>query len=224
MPAGAPSLTPRALPDACSSGNWTTTSAFERASVIAKVVRCPGPPSEEGVRGEASPPGLLATRLAGRLVVLMGRDARLSRANVRHPAAAQARTAEPFVLDSLPGTMACRPRSVAGEGTRLRRVLLRWQAPQPCSRIGRRRYPAQLQGGDPYVIPHVNLYVIPYAQGWRTPGLGGRAHRSRSCPLVGASRPRKPRPTGPPRGSGAARPQGALRAIDSTACPHSWRT
>ena len=26
--------------------------------------------------------------------------------------------------------------------------------------------------GSLTVIPYVNLYVIPYAQGWRTPGLG----------------------------------------------------
>ena len=32
------------------------------------------------------------------------------------------------------------------------------------------------------------------------------------------------RPDGPPRGSGAAAPHGALRAIDSSACPRSWRT
>ena len=30
--------------------------------------------------------------------------------------------------------------------------------------------------------------------------------------------------TGPPRGNGAAAPQGALRAIHSSACPRSWRT
>jgi hypothetical protein len=51
-----------------------------------------------------SPPGLLATRLAGRVVVPAGRDAWPSRANVRHPAAAQAPTAQPFVLDGLSGT------------------------------------------------------------------------------------------------------------------------
>jgi hypothetical protein len=69
-----------------------------------------------GVRGEAPPPGMLAIRLAGRLVEPTGRDARRSRANVRHPAAAQLPTAQPFALDGLPGTPACRPRSVAGEG------------------------------------------------------------------------------------------------------------
>ena len=34
-------------------------------------------------------------------------------------------------------------------------------------------YPAQLQGGYPYVIPYVNPYVIPYALGVRTPGFAG---------------------------------------------------
>jgi hypothetical protein len=62
----------------------------------------------------------------------------------------------------------------------------------------------------------------PYARQPRTPSpAGGRiiaGHASR-----GASRPQEPRPTGPPRGSGAARPQGALRAIDPSAWPHSWR-
>ena len=204
MPAGAPSLTPRALPDACSSGNWTTTSAFERASVIAKGVRCPGPPSEEGVRGEAPPPGLLATRLAGRLVVPAGRDARPSRANVRHPAAAQLPTAQPFVLDGLPGTTPRRPRSVAGRG----------RAFGACCFAGKLRSPASAgtrlpawPGGDPYVIPYVNPYVIPYALGVRTPGFAGRAHQSGSVPLRGAGQPQKPRLTGPPRGSGAAAPQ-----------------
>src|SRR5215212_8582832 len=76
--------------------------------------------------------GVLATGLARGAVVVAGRDARRSRANVRHPAAAQARTAQPFALDGRPGTTACRSRSVVGGGTRLRRVLLRWQAPQPC--------------------------------------------------------------------------------------------
>jgi hypothetical protein len=59
---------------------------------------------------------MLATRLAGRLVVPARRDARPSRANVRHPAAAQLLTAQPFVLDGLPGTTPRRPRSVAGGG------------------------------------------------------------------------------------------------------------
>ena len=40
-------------------------------------------------------------------------------------------------------------------------------------------------------------------------------------PLRDASRPQELRPTGPPRGSGAATPSGALRAIDSSARPRS---
>jgi len=43
---------------------------------------------------------MLATRLAGRLVVPTGRDARLSRANVRLPAAAQVEACRPFALAS----------------------------------------------------------------------------------------------------------------------------
>jgi hypothetical protein len=49
-----------------------------------------------------SPPGVLTTRLAGRLAVPTGRAAWPSRTNVRHPAA-QVLTAQPFVLDGLPG-------------------------------------------------------------------------------------------------------------------------
>ena len=45
-----------------------------------------------------------------------------------------------------------------------------------------------------------------------------------AVPPRGASRPQKPRPTSPPRGSGAAAPSGALRAIDPSARPRSWRT
>jgi hypothetical protein len=60
-------------------------------------------------------------------------------------------------------------------------------------------HPAQLGGGDPYVNSYVIPYVIPYALGVRTPGFGGRECLSRSSPL---------------RGSGAAAPGGALRAID----------
>jgi Nuclease-related domain len=41
-------------------------------------------------------------------------------------------------------------------------------------------------------------------------------------PPRGASRPQEPRPTGPPRGSGAATPQGALRAIDPCGAAAPW--
>src|SRR5215218_2122660 len=129
-----------------------------------------------------SPPGVLATRLAERLVVQLGRDARRSRANVRHPAAAQVPTAQPFVLDGLPGTPACRPRSVAGEGRAFGACCfagkLRSPAGPALAALGRGRL-------DPYVIPYVNPYVIPYAQEWRTPGYGSPMHMSNSVPFVG---------------------------------------
>ena len=75
-------------------------------------------------------------------------------------------------------------------------------------------HPVELGGGDPYVIPYVNPYVIPYAREVRTPGFGGWGCLSSSEAPRGASQPRFLRLTGPPRGSGAAAPQGALRAID----------
>ena len=43
------------------------------------------PAPTEGSGGGPPSPGILATRIAGRLVVPSGRDARRSRANVRHP-------------------------------------------------------------------------------------------------------------------------------------------
>jgi hypothetical protein len=85
--------------------------------------------------------------------------------------------------------------------------------------LGRRPHPAPLGGGNPYVNGYVNPYVIPYALGVRTPGVGARGCLCSSDALRGASRPQKPRPTGPPRGSGAAAPGGALRAIDPSARP-----
>ena len=100
-------------------------------------------------------------------------------------------------------------------------MLLRWQAPQPWRSRPSRPWPERL---DPYVIPYVNLYVIPYALGVRTPGFAGQAHQCWSVPLRGASQPQKPRLTGPPRGSGASARQGALRAIDSFRRSRSWRT
>jgi hypothetical protein len=38
---------------------------------------------------------------------------------------------------------------------------------------------------DPYVIPYVNLYVILYAQAWRTPSYPTCLHLSKSSPLRG---------------------------------------
>jgi hypothetical protein len=101
-------------------------------------------------------------------------------------------------------------------GTRLRRVLLRWQAPQSCwSRPGCHRGRGRW--------PYASGYASPYAVHPRTPSSAGGWITAAQAPSWGQSAA-KPRPTGPPRGNRAARPQGALRAIDSSACPRSWRT
>jgi hypothetical protein len=90
-------------------------------------------------------------------------------------------------LTGTPASAGRRSRSVAGWG----------RAFGACCFAGKLRSlvirPGRPLGGrlDPYVIPYVNLYVIPYAQGWRTPGLGGRAHLSSSVPLGGVERPRR---------------------------------
>jgi hypothetical protein len=52
-----------------------------------------------------------------------------------------------------------RPRSVAGGGTRLRRVLLRWQAPQPCPA----HRAAGLTRSGSGAVTYVNPYGIPCA-------------------------------------------------------------
>src|SRR6266540_3199530 len=76
----------------------------------------------------------------------------------------------------------------------------------------------------PYAGPYAKPYAGLYARHPRTrPRLRRRRYR-RQEPLRGASRPQKARATGPPWGRGAAAPQGALRAIDSSARPRFWRT
>jgi hypothetical protein len=122
----------------------------------------------------------------------------------------------PAPYSPLESALRCsRPRSVAGEGTRLRHVLLRWQALQPCLPSGRRASLGPTWGRRPLRWTLRRLPAYPSRSGGRI----AASHAPR-----GASRPQTPRPTSPPRGSGAARPQGALRAIDASACPHSWRT
>jgi hypothetical protein len=150
-----------------------------------------------------SPSGVLATWLARGAVVLAGRDARRSRANVRHPAAAQAPTAQPFVLDGLPGTRPCRPRSVAGRGRTF----------GACCFAGNLRGPG---GPGPAQVPPWPRRSTPTLVGTLVPTPATR---------VPPRRPGAPFPLGmPPRGSGVAAPGGALRAIDASARPRSWRT
>ena len=114
--------------------------------------------------------------LAPRSVVQLGRDARRSSANVRHPAAAQVPTPRPFVLDGLPGTPA------AGHPG----WLVVGRAFGACCFAGKLRSPAPPTGeaplarpvvvGEPYVNGYVIPYVILYALGGaypcpRRPGL-----------------------------------------------------
>jgi hypothetical protein len=147
------------------------------------------PPAGGGVRGEMSPPGVLATRLArGAVGQLRHRCPRVKRDEtaglvgcwIRRPpkAAPPSRRVRPpasIALDrnhGRPPAAGCRSRSVAGGGTRLRRVLLRWQAPQPC-RSGPRGTVAEAV--DPYASGYASPYASPYAGHPRTPSLlGGR--------------------------------------------------
>jgi hypothetical protein len=79
------------------------------------------------------------------------------------------------------------------------------------------------RAADPYVIPYVNPYVIPYALGCvPLASLAERISAGQS-PSWGQSAA-KTAADWPPSGSGAARPSGALRAIDSSTWPRSWRT
>jgi hypothetical protein len=145
------------------------------------------------------PPGMLATRLSAGSVVPAGRAARRSRATVRHPATAQLLTVQPFALDGLPGTTPRRLRSVAGRDAPSARAasLVSSAALAVSARRHRGRGPQPLR--------------------WT---LRGTLRRPPAYPL---HRPGAPFPLVMPLG-GAERPQGALRAIDSSACPRSWRT
>jgi hypothetical protein len=190
------------------------------------------PPAGGGSGGRLSPPGLLATRLARGAVVQLGqRCPRVKRDGtvglvgcwIRRPpkAAPPSRRVRPQASIALDRTPASRrpPATVGGgEGTRLRRVLLRWQAPQPCRSQPRATV---VKTVAPTLDSTQNPTLDP-TPATRVPPPCLEAGSSLVLPPRGASRPQKPRPTGPPRGSGAAAPQGALRAIDSSARPRLW--
>jgi hypothetical protein len=162
-----------------------------------------------GAGGGASPPAYWPYGSPGRprcrWAAMPGGQARMSGT----PPSRRSYTVQPFALDGLPGRPARRPPVVAGGGTRLRRVLLRWQAPQPYPLTGRRPHPAQLPGLDPYVNRYVNPYGIPYALGVRTPGVGCRGCLSSSVPFGGVER--------------ACRKERFAR-LTHAARPRSWRT
>jgi hypothetical protein len=132
-------------------------------------------PGQGGAGGGPSPPGVLAIRIARAPVVQAGRDAWRSSANVRHSATAQVQAAGPFVLDGLPGTPLAGHSPWLGGGRAFGACCFAGKL-QPC--------PARLWGGDPHVNGYVNPYVIPYALGVRTPGLGGQAERTRFARLI----------------------------------------
>jgi hypothetical protein len=86
---------------------------------------------------------------------------------------------------------------------RLRRLLLRWQAPQPCPahrENDRTRPDSGTLDGSPNVRQSYAKGAPKLRTRWRTlPRLRHRRYR-RQEPLRGASRPQKPRATGPPWG------------------------
>ncbi|SRR6266498_1791886 len=92
---------------------------------------------------------------------------------------------------------------------RLRRLLLRWQAPQSNPATPEDHLtPARLGHLDgyakPYAGPYAKPYAGPYARDPRTPPRLRRQRSRRQEPLRGASRPQKARATGPPWGRGAS--------------------
>jgi hypothetical protein len=96
------------------------------------------------------------------------------------------------------------PATVGGrEGTRLRRALLRWQAPQPC----RSRPGATVVGPSTPTLDPTRISTLVPTPATRVPLASPEAPFT----LVMA-----------PRGSGAAAPGGALRASDSLARPRLW--
>jgi hypothetical protein len=184
--------TPRVLngssPIPAASGRWQPPVAGD-VQVVPR----------RGGRGEdSSSPRPAGCLLAGGKVVQFGRDARRSSANVRLPAAAQASTAQPFVLDRLPGT-----RPAAGHG--------RWRVRDaPSARAASLASSAALP--VPARVPPWPRPSTPTLVGTLVPTPATRVPPRRlaaGSPLVmpprGASRPQKPRPTSPPQGEWSGR-------------------
>jgi hypothetical protein len=124
-------------------------------------------------------------------------------------------------LTACSGTTPRRPRSVArgGDAPSARAASLASFAalavPGPAPPWPRPWTPTLVGTLVPTRVPTPATRVPP-----RRPGAPFRL----VMPPRGASRPQKPRPTSPPRGSGASARQGALRAIDSFRRSRSWRT
>src|SRR5918999_1643079 len=131
-----------------------------------------------------SPPGLLAPRIARGGVVQLGRDARPSRANVRHPAVAQAPTAQPFALDGLPGITVRRLRSVAGRGRAFGACCFAGKLRSPA---GPAREPPWPRPSDTYASEYASPYASPYAGHPRTPSPSGSRITAGHAPSWGQS-------------------------------------
>jgi hypothetical protein len=118
-------------------------------------------------------------------------------------------------------------------GRRPRSVARRGRAFGACCFAGKLRSPAHASG-DAATRPNFRAATstsfptstsTSFPTRWGCVPLASLAERisAGQYPSWGQSAA-KPRLTGPPQGSGAARPSGALRAIDSSAWPRSWRT
>jgi hypothetical protein len=127
-----------------------------------------------------------------------------------------------IALDRDPGQpLARRPRSVAGWG----------RAFGACCFAGKLRSPAGSGPGttlaeavDPYASRYASPYASPYAGHPRTPSPSGGRITAGHAPVGGPVGRKNRGRLAPLRGSGAAAPGGALRAIDPSARPRSWRT
>ena len=108
--------------------------------------------SEEGGPGGGPSPRPGCRLLAPRLVVRLGRDARLSSANVRLPAAAQVDAVSPFVLDSLPGSPPAGHAPWSVEGRAFGACCFAGKLRSPAPPAGDATYPARLEGGSPTLV------------------------------------------------------------------------
>jgi hypothetical protein len=179
------------------------------------------PPSCSGEgSGEGHPPRRTGHPIAGRPAVPAGGDARPSRANVRYPATAQLPRRSHSPLTACPGPRrAGHGRWQGGDAPSARAASLASTAALPVPAAGQ-PWPRR---GTPTLIPTRISTLIP------TPATRVPPHRPRApfalvMPLVGLVGRKNRGRLAPLGGSGAARPQGALRAIDSSAWPRSWRT
>jgi hypothetical protein len=178
------------------------------------------PPSVEGGPGGVPPPGLLATRSPeGSWCwrgAMPGGQGRMSGTPLPRRCPRRSHSS----LTACPGPRrAGHGRWRGGDAPSARAASLASFAALPA-----RPGPTVAKALDPYVIPYVNPTSFPTRRGCvPLASLVERISAGQS-PFVGAVSRKNGGLLGPLRGCGAARPQGALRAIDSTACPHSWRT